>query len=96
MVEPWRGFSMFDYEISDLDILQNDGETVWAGYTVWDASISSFRYVLVVWDDRTGSFIDAQAEVRSDATAWVESDRGVQRELSDLAAFQRARLKELH
>ncbi len=85
------------YEIMDLEILQNDGNIVWAAYTVWDPTgIGRERGVLVVWDDRVGAWADAAGEAPSELTRAVRQDRRVQDELSELAAFQRQQNRQLH
>ncbi len=82
----------------DLEILQNDGNIVWAAYTVWDPSAGNGgreRGVLVVWDDKLGAWADAQGQVTSELTRAVQQDRRVQEELSELAAFQRQQNRSL-
>ncbi len=85
-----------EYEVMDLEILQNDGNIVWAAYTVWDSSADRERGVLVVWDDKLGAWADAQGQEPSELTKAVQSDRRVQDELSELAAFQRQQNRSLH
>ncbi len=83
-------------EVMDLEILQNDGNIVWAAYTVWSEQENRERGVLVVWDDKLGAWADAQGQEPSPLTAAVQNDRRVQEELSELAAFQRKQNRELH
>ncbi len=83
-------------EIMDLEILQNDGNIVWAAYTVWSEQDNRERGVLVVWDDKVGAWADAQGQVTSELTRAVQQDRRVQEELSELAAFQRQQNRSLH
>ncbi len=83
-------------EVMGLVILQNDGNIVWAAYTVWDSSADRERGVLVVWDDKLGAWADAQGQEPSALVAAVQRDRRVQEELSELARFQRASNRQLH
>ncbi len=85
-----------EIELMDLEILQNDGNIVWAAYTVWSEQENRERGVLVVWDDKLGAWADAQGQESSPLTAAVQNDRRVQEELSELAAFQRKQNRELH
>ncbi len=85
-----------EYEVMDLEILQNDGNIVWAAYTVWDPTVAHERGVLVVWDDKLGAWADAQGQEPGELTKAVQSDRRVQEELSELAAFQRQQNRQLH